>query len=330
MLKNPAKISVLMPVYNTPEEYLREAIESILNQTYKDFEFVILNDGSINNAEDVILSYQDDRIKYFKNEVNSGLPNCRNKLLELANCEYIAYMDSDDISLPQRLEKQIEFLEHNTNVDILATRMQRFPKTKFIDYPILDKEIKLSLIFEYNVIANNSVMFKSELVKKGYIHYDENITNAEDYALWLSLIDKVHFHNLSEYLVKYRWHKSNISKTGANLQSLNAQYVMIKAQAKYFNLDGQKMLEMIDKLKNGQKIKSLELKALEEFVKLVNFKIEENKIDCSYNLNRNFYKYALKICKKDMQYLNILWKSELNKFAQIRSWTKIENTVRIL
>ena len=103
-------ISVLMPVYNTKEEFLRTAIESILNQTFSNFEFIIINDGSTNNAEDVILSYKDDRIIYLKQE-NQGIVAALNNGWDRAKGEYIARMDSDDISFPDRFEKQIEYLE---------------------------------------------------------------------------------------------------------------------------------------------------------------------------------------------------------------------------
>src|SRR5574344_639787 len=110
------KISVVMPVYNTDETFLRESIESILNQSFKDFEFIIINDGSTNNAEDVILSYKDERIRYYKNDINLKLIKTLNRGLLLAEGEYIARMDSDDISLPTRFQTQVEFLGKNPNI----------------------------------------------------------------------------------------------------------------------------------------------------------------------------------------------------------------------
>ena len=108
-----------MPVYNTKEEYLREAIESILNQTFTDFEFIIVNDGSTNNAEDVILSYKDERIVYIKQE-NQGVSIASNNGWNKAKGEYIARMDSDDVSFPDRLEKQIQFLEDNPEYSLVG------------------------------------------------------------------------------------------------------------------------------------------------------------------------------------------------------------------
>ena len=118
-MNNSKKISVLMPVYNTKEEFLRTAIESILNQTYSNFEFIIINDGSTNNAEDVILSYKDERIVYLKQE-NKGIVSALNNGWDKASGEYIARMDSDDISLSERFEKQIEFLENNSEYSLVG------------------------------------------------------------------------------------------------------------------------------------------------------------------------------------------------------------------
>lgn len=104
------KISVVMPAYNA-EKYIGKSIDSILNQTYGDFEFIIINDGSKDSTKEIILSYSDNRIVYLENEINSGIVVTLNKGLEYATGEYIARMDADDIAVAERLEKQIEFME---------------------------------------------------------------------------------------------------------------------------------------------------------------------------------------------------------------------------
>ena len=101
------KVSVLMPVYKTPEKYLRAAIESILQQTFTDFEFLILDDYPLDNRQKIVASYADKRIKYFENSQNMGISASRNKLIDMAKGEYLAVFDHDDISLPQRLEKEV-------------------------------------------------------------------------------------------------------------------------------------------------------------------------------------------------------------------------------
>ena len=113
---NP-KVTVLMPVYNC-EKYLRESIESILNQTFKDFEFLIINDGSSDKSAEIVESYNDNRINFVQNEKNIGLAASLNRGLDIAKGEYIARMDADDISLPERLEKQVRFMETNPQIGI--------------------------------------------------------------------------------------------------------------------------------------------------------------------------------------------------------------------
>lgn len=316
------KIAVIMPVYNTPEEYLRQAIESILNQTYNDFEFIILNDGSTNNAKEVIQSYNDHRIKYIENEKNLGLIKTLNKGFSLCNSEFIARMDSDDISLPTRFEVQIKFFENNPQVDIIGSWVEKFPKKRIIEQPSNDEIIKLNLVFNECCIMHPSVMIRASIKPV----FKEEFKHCEDYALWLSLVDSAKFENIQQVLLNYRWHSNNISKTGTFLQSLNSQYIMFQAQGKFLNLDPQKALGTLAKLKNNEKIDSKELKEIENFATTVNEKILGHSIN--YCLNRTAYKIMLKNCKKDFGYFKLLWTSPLNKIAEIKTWTKIENTLR--
>ncbi len=111
------KISVVMPVYNTKEEWLREAIESILNQSYKDFEFIIIDDGSDKSIEPIVNSYNDARIVLIRQE-NLGIAKSLNYGFKISKGEYIARMDSDDISLPERFEKQVNFLDKNPQISV--------------------------------------------------------------------------------------------------------------------------------------------------------------------------------------------------------------------
>ncbi|HGF9542707.1 TPA: glycosyltransferase family 2 protein, partial [Acinetobacter baumannii] len=113
-------VSVVLPAYNA-ELYLKEAIDSVLSQTFTDFELIILNDGSIDRTEEIILSYNDSRIVYVKNEKNLGLIGTLNKGINLAKGKYIARMDADDICLPERFKKQVDFLEKNNEIDLIGT-----------------------------------------------------------------------------------------------------------------------------------------------------------------------------------------------------------------
>ena len=114
------KVSVLVPFYNS-EAYIRQCIDSILNQTFTDFELVLLNDGSTDKSEEIVQSYNDKRIKYYKNERNLGIPISHNKLMDLAQGEYLALVDSDNICLPERLQKQVEFLDNHPDVTVVGS-----------------------------------------------------------------------------------------------------------------------------------------------------------------------------------------------------------------
>ena len=247
MNKSP-KISVIMPVYNTKEEYLREAIESILNQTFTDYEFIIINDGSTNNAEEVILSYKDERIKYLKQE-NQGISKSRNNAYKYATGEYIAIFDSDDISLPQRFEKQVKFLDENENVGVLATWGEKFPEKGLMNtFPERPNYMDL---LDYCCLLHPSVMIRKSVMDKHNISYDESLTSAVDYDLWRQLITCTDFYTLQETLVKYRWHNGNVSVKDRANQDKNAQIVH------------QKMLDMLtDNVELQHKIMNIVAKPL--------------------------------------------------------------------
>ena len=124
------KISVLMPVYKTDKRHLKEAIESILQQTFSDFEFLILDDCPEDSREDVVKSFNDKRIKYFKNEKNLGITKARNKLIDMAKGEYLAVFDHDDLSMPTRFEKQVQFLDENADCGVVGCNIESFPQKR--------------------------------------------------------------------------------------------------------------------------------------------------------------------------------------------------------
>ena len=212
------QISVVMPVYNTNEKHLREAIESILNQTYSDFEFIIINDGSSNNAEEIILSYKDKRIKYFKQK-NSGVAKTLNYGFDLAQGEYIARMDSDDVSLPKRFEKQVDFLEKYKDVSILGSWHEEFPK-KHINKA--SSQVKLLDLLRGNTISHPTIMLRKNDFDKYNLRYDPNFT-CEDYELWSRVIKYLKFYNLQEVLLKYRREEQNISSVPGIFSESNKQ-----------------------------------------------------------------------------------------------------------
>ncbi|MBO5441446.1 MAG: glycosyltransferase [Alphaproteobacteria bacterium] len=204
------EVSVLMPVYKTPEKYLREAIESILKQTYTDFEFLILDDCPEDNREEVISSYQDSRIKYFKNEKNLGISASRNKLIALAQGKYLAVFDHDDISLPERLEKEVAYLNAHPDVGVVSSNMKTLIKKRQTNHPTDNKAIKIALMNGCCVIHTAAMIRKSVLLNNN-IRYEEQFSPAEDYMLMIRLVGKTMFHNLPDVLVYYRDFAGNTS-----------------------------------------------------------------------------------------------------------------------
>lgn len=206
-----SKISVVMPVYNTQEEYLREAIESILNQTFNDFEFIIINDCSTDeNVEKIICSYNDERIIYLKNEQNMGVAATLNVGLEHASGKYIARMDADDVSFENRFEVQHKFLEENPQYQLCSTRISTAkgdPSPRNMNFEYL----KTKLIFRGNPIIHPTVMFNREFFINHSLFY-KIMPYCEDWDLWfrLSLVGK--FVVLPYKLLYYRQHPQQANK----------------------------------------------------------------------------------------------------------------------
>lgn len=208
------KVSVVLPVYQTPETYLRETIESILVQTYTNFEFLILDDCPEKSVESIVKSYSDKRIRYYKNTQNLGIASSRNKLIDLSQGEYLAVIDHDDIALPERLQKQVSFLDSHPKVGVVGTWYERFPNKKINKKFIVNSQIERDLMFNCSILHPSSMIRKAVLVENN-IRYEPEFTPAEDYALWCRLIGKTEFANIPEVLQRYRDYEKNTSKKQA-------------------------------------------------------------------------------------------------------------------
>ena len=205
--ENPL-VSVVMPVYNA-EKYLREAINSILSQTYTNFEFIILNDGSTDSSAEIVRSYDDPRIVFIDNKKNAGLVAVLNQGLDLAHGEYIARMDSDDISLPTRFEKQVRFLQRHKSVGILGTFFHIFGAADRIETK--QKYPDLKFILQTSPVGHPTVMMRKSVLDEHNLRYDPRYKHAEDYELWLRAYDHTKIANIPEVLLNYRWSGDNVS-----------------------------------------------------------------------------------------------------------------------
>jgi glycosyltransferase involved in cell wall biosynthesis len=224
-LKNPL-ISVIMPVYNAGL-YLRTAIESILNQTFSDFEFFIIDDASTDNSVEIIQTYSDKRIKLIVKPVNSGHTKSLNYALQITKGKYIARMDADDFSYPHRFERQILFLESNPNIILCGTWFKMIPMNEVIKHPQDNDDIKL-LMLDHNAVAHPSVMLRREFLVEHQLQYDSLMEPAEDYDLWVRIISIGEIANLPEVLLDYRIHSSQISSIQSDKQIKRTAIIQTK------------------------------------------------------------------------------------------------------
>jgi glycosyltransferase involved in cell wall biosynthesis len=204
-------VSIAMPVYNA-EKYLKQAIDSVLGQTYPHFELIMVNDGSSDKSKEIILSYSDIRIHYFENEQNLGIAKTRNKCIQNSAGKYIAVLDNDDIAMAGRLEKQVKFLESNTDYALCGSFYDIIDANGIIvnkmKLPVTDKEIKTYLLFE-NCFCNSSVMIRSTLLKER--SYIESFNMIEDYYFLYSVSRTKKLSILPVFDTQYRVHGKNTS-----------------------------------------------------------------------------------------------------------------------
>jgi len=209
---NP-EITVLMPVYNG-EKYVGKAIESILIQSFKNFEFLIINDGSTDNSQMIINSYNDPRIVLINNKKNIGLVGSLNLGIKLSKGEFVARMDADDISLSSRLSEQLCFLKCNKNIGVCGTWVRVIGCTKKVNkLPLHDDEIKYYMLFS-SPFAHSSVMFRKDVIIKNNIQYNNLFSEAEDYELWFQLGKYTQFANIPRVLLYYRVHNLQKNQLG--------------------------------------------------------------------------------------------------------------------
>lgn len=177
------KVSVVMLTYKRGG-IVSSAIESILAQTYKDFEFIIINDGSLDETDDVVKEYvkNDKRIRYYKNPKNMGIAYSRNRAFGLARAPYIMIMDDDDYSLKWRMESQVKFLDENPQIDVLVGQIRGFPKVPE------NHNVIASHLIQHNVVGNANIMYRRDFAKKHKIFYDEGLVISEDWDYWVKML----------------------------------------------------------------------------------------------------------------------------------------------
>ncbi len=243
-----------MPVYNG-EKYLSEAIESVLNQTYNNFELIILNDKSTDSSKEIIQSYQakDNRIVFVDKTENVGPATLRSEGFDVAKGEFFALLDADDIAMPSRFEKQIRILNNNENIGVCGSWFTTFGEKmsdKVIQHPENHNQIKVNFLIDCT-IGNSTALFRKNVLDG--IRYDKDFVPAEDYHLWSRLITKTQFYIIQESLVRYRIHDTNISQTKIDNVKRSTKRVKIGLLKEFGIQEDNTQIESFFNLIEGQK-----------------------------------------------------------------------------
>lgn len=205
-------VSVLTPLYKTRPDHLKEMIDSVLAQTFEDFEFLLLNDSPGDDyIRRIVESYDDSRIRYFENEKNLGISASRNILIKESNGLYLAILDHDDVCLPNRLEEEVKYLNQNPDVGVVSSWTDLTDGRKHLRWPEDNLEIKAYLQSKCAVVHSATMLRKSVLIENN-IFYEADCSPAEDYMLFVRLMGVTMFHNLPKVLLYYRFHEENTSQ----------------------------------------------------------------------------------------------------------------------
>lgn len=230
IMKQPA-ISVIMSIYNEPEEWLRESIESILNQSFSDFEFIIINDNPAREFNEVLLreyEKKDSRIAIINNDVNIGLTKSLNKGLKIARGKFIARMDADDISLRLRFEEQLKFFYRNPEVSIVGTSA-RLVGEKNKNWRVYKQgEFLKCLFLQGNFIIHPSLMMKRDVVSDIGLRYDPYFLKSQDYDFIVRASKRVKISNIDKILLSYRVHYAQTSKLNRHTQKYYGNEIRIR------------------------------------------------------------------------------------------------------
>lgn len=291
-----------MPVYNAAN-YLNESITSILGQTFADFEFLIFDDASTDNSKEIIQSFKDERIIFYESNINTGHLTHLNRGIEIARGAYIARMDADDISHPERFQMQIDAFLENEELGVCGTNYETFGEwEKEIVHPGEHREIFSSLLVGSS-IAHPSVMLRKSLIQRHKIHYDPAYYTAEDYELWTRLAFLTQFKNIQRPLLKYRIQPNQISQSKSSLQKELSNMISL-------NFFHQLCLILIGSKATGMKFGHLFFKFLIKYERSIRKANEKQKLVNADHLDEAISRYYK---------LNIISQLEYNPFTLFKS-----------
>ncbi len=318
-------VSIITPVHNTNPEYFKACIESALAQTFTDFEFLICDDCSDDYIRKIVESYDDERIVYIRNEQNMGVAQTRNRMIDMARGDFLALLDSDDLMLPKRLEKQVEYMKEHPKVGCLGTQATVNGASLYNERnqdEIKDsKSIEKALVYTGCVLCNSSVMLRKSALDRYNVRYKTNFIPAEDYALYCDLVGKIEFGVVDEVLCDYRSYDENISHREPSLQKYKASLARYVCMEQYLgitipNIDVLAEFESLTITKDYNKL----MQAISAVRDILQKSAEKYSDEWFFNSERNCYKF---ICYKTHSFkfqLRMLWSPLRKYFGQSRFW----------
>lgn len=296
-------VSVLLPVYNG-EKYLKDCINSVLNQTYSNFEFVIIDDGSVDSTQSIISSYNDSRIRYIKNQQNLKLIATLNKGIKLSEGKYIARIDADDLMHPNRLQKQVDFLETNVDYVLVGSKVQLIKdeiEDESIQYYTEHDDIVFSMLF-YCPFIHPSLLIRKSIINENELYFDSDFLHAEDYEFWTRIVTFGKVANLPEKLTSYRIHSEQISQQHIEYQKKQMLFIRNKFLNKkltdfsdleknilFWNQEVQSILFFLKTLKKFELNNSITGDAKRRYI----YKLARNKILCVENVTFKDFIYII-------------------------------------
>lgn len=297
MKKKFPEVTVLMPVYNS-EKYISEAIISILNQSFSNFKFIIIDDASTDNTVNIINTFKDRRIRLIQNQTNVGNNNARNVGLKNASGKYICAMDSDDIAPKYRIEKQFNFMEENKEFGICGGQRKIIGIDGKYMPPSNYEELKVRLTGQM-CFVHPTLFFRASLLKKHSLKYNETYRFAADYDLMVRSAYHFPVTNIPEIMVEYRKHSEQITTAKANEQGKIADIIRLKQLNFYEIIPNKEQAAVHLALMNRRKIRNE--KQFERLQLWANYLIEKNSLAGYYNSIQlsYFLKSLLKYIWKD-------------------------------
>ncbi|MEO8664322.1 MAG: glycosyltransferase [Ignavibacteria bacterium] len=292
------KISVITTVYNC-ENYIKQSIESISNQSFVDFEYIIVDDGSTDGTLTAVqkLTVSDKRIILIRNKTNSGRVNSLNSALEIAQGEFIAMQDADDISLNDRLEKEFLFLKNNPGYVLVGSNIIVMDQNEnFIskpDRPHIDLEAKFGLLFMCT-FANPSIMYRKKIIDENNIKYEQNFNHVEDFRMITMISQYGKVFNLENTLVKYRKHGDNDSSKYFDIvNSRSIQVVKENLERLGINTN----CEQVQRIRNLFSCRGVDKQFLHDDLETILYAVKEFKRQNNFEKNREIKKTLKRMIK---------------------------------